>query len=187
VHSSSSIFFVASRHQQILLANQNVSAPFADTLLTYLGSRLTELQDSREKEVFINDPLGDSRASVMLQLFKMSFSSNSIFPDGDVAVKHVKALVTDTLALLPSTRNPTNLLANLRSLFRSLTGVYGGCFENAYDELQSSLPALLSTLLRLRNGLDLKQVRVQIGFSCSNSGLDFDYIASYVIESPFRR
>ncbi len=91
------------------------------------------------------------RASILLQFFKIVFGSVAIFPENENMVRqHVHELVLATLRLVGHTRRPIGFFSLLRSLFRSLSGVYGGHFEASYDELRPLLPALVNGLLRLR-------------------------------------
>lgn len=141
-----SLFAVA----QILLSNPNASPHFADVALSHVATALPELVDCACPDTGHEQP-SPTRAGVLLHLFKQSVGSVSLFPDQEALLaRHLPSLVLSALRLAAHAKQPETLLALLRQLFRSLSGVYGGHFEAAYDELKPVLPHAVSGLLRLR-------------------------------------
>jgi hypothetical protein len=150
-----SLFAIA----QVFLSNPNVSPHFADVTLAHVLTGLPELVDCACPDLSTEKP-SSTRASVLLHLVKLSIGFVSLFPDQEAMLaRHVPNLVLTALRLVAHAKQPETLLVLLRQLFRSLSGVYGGQFEAAYDDLKPLLPHVINGLLRLRANLSAPKPR----------------------------
>jgi transformation/transcription domain-associated protein len=119
---------------QFLLASEATSAAFCGMLLKFLMGKLEEVGE--------ND---NTKTSVLLRLFKLSFMAVTLFSTHNEAVllPHVRDLITRSIELSVTAENPTNYFLLLRSLFRSIGG---GRFEHLYKEILPLLEMLLEVL-----------------------------------------
>jgi len=144
---------------QVFLSNPNVSPHFADVALAHVLLGLPELVDCACPDMTTEKP-SPTRASVLLHLVKQSIGSVSLFPDQETMLaRHLSNLVLSALRLVAHAKQPETLLVLLRQLFRSLSGVYGGQYEAAYDELKPLLPHAVNGLLRLRANMSALKPR----------------------------
>ncbi|CAI5712891.1 unnamed protein product [Hyaloperonospora brassicae] len=151
---------------QHFLANSNVSCWFAEILLKFLITQMTDLSveaegnlpDTKrlEKVMTIENlefekmrpVLQVHRASVVLRLFKIVFGSVTLFKSNESALfPHLRTIIESCLKQATFTKHPDNYLLLLRALFRSISG---GKYENFYKEVFPLLPGVLSALMRLQ-------------------------------------
>lgn len=119
---------------QFLLASEATSPAFCGMLLRFLMSKLDEVGET-----------DNVRTSVLLRLFKLSFMAVTLFSQHNegVLLPHVRDLITRSIELSVTAKEPTNYFLLLRSLFRSIGG---GRFEHLYKEILPLLEMLLEVL-----------------------------------------
>jgi transformation/transcription domain-associated protein len=121
---------------QYVLATELVSRNLASVLLTFLMSneRFEELGNASQ-------PI----ANILLRLFKMVFTSVTLYPDLNESVlqPHMSDLITKSLKYAAKAKEPNNYFMLLRALFRNIGG---GRYESLYKEVLPLLPFLLKNL-----------------------------------------
>ncbi|GIZ38419.1 hypothetical protein CKM354_000183600 [Cercospora kikuchii] len=119
---------------QFLLASEATSPAFCGMLLKFLMSKLEEVGEDN-----------NTKTSVLLRLFKLSFMAVTLFSQHNesVLLPHVRELITRSIELSVTAAQPTNYFLLLRSLFRSIGG---GRFEHLYKEILPLLEMLLEVL-----------------------------------------
>lgn len=119
---------------QFLLASEATSPSFCGMLLKFLMSKLDEIGERDQ-----------TKTSVLLRLFKLSFMAVTLFSQHNegVLLPHVRELITRSIELSVTAEEPTNYFILLRSLFRSIGG---GRFEHLYKEILPLLEMLLEVL-----------------------------------------
>lgn len=119
---------------QFLLASEATSPAFCGMLLKFLMSKLEEVGED-----------DDTKTSVLLRLFKLSFMAVTLFSQHNegVLLPHVRELITRSIELSITAAKPQNYFLLLRSLFRSIGG---GRFEHLYKEILPLLEMLLEVL-----------------------------------------
>ena len=119
---------------QFLLASEATSPAFCGMLLKFLMSKLDEVGEKEQ-----------TKTSVLLRLFKLSFMAVTLFSQHNegVLLPHVRELITRSIELSVNADEPTNYFLLLRSLFRSIGG---GRFEHLYKEILPLLEMLLEVL-----------------------------------------
>ena len=127
---------------QLLLANTNASATFADILLDFLVGHLEDLKYLRSEDASETGVTEDAlercsseeeedccevvaspqrKASVVLRLFKIIFGSVTLFEGNETALRgRLRGLITDSLRLASACERPLGYFLFLRALFRSL-------------------------------------------------------------------
>lgn len=119
---------------QFFLASEATSPAFAGMLLQFLMDRIGEVGTSDIK-----------KSSILLRMFKLSFMAVTLFnqQNEQVLLPHVTKIVTQSIQLSTSAKEPMNYFYLLRSLFRSIGG---GRFELLYKEILPLLEMLLQVL-----------------------------------------
>ena len=121
---------------QTFLQHGALSRPFVDIVLCNLLVRLPILCDARS-------PV----ALTILQLFRFVFSSAQAAPQNELVIKaYLYDLVSSTIKLASTAKNPNHYYVLLRNLFR---GVGGGKFEQVYKEFQYLMPELFDWLMMM--------------------------------------
>ncbi|KAI9891244.1 MAG: hypothetical protein M1814_002934 [Vezdaea aestivalis] len=122
---------------QFFLACEVTSPSFAGMLLQFLAERI--------EDVGSEEPIN---SSILLRLFKLSFMAVTLFPDQNeqVVLPHVTKLVTKSIQLSTTAKEPMSYFLLLRSLFRSIGG---GRFEDLYKDILPLLEMLLEVLNNL--------------------------------------
>ncbi|QRV72349.1 Cyclin, N-terminal domain [Ceratobasidium sp. AG-Ba] len=121
---------------QLLLSSEMVSHQLVAILLRYLVGKLDTLGEQSQKT-----------ASITLRLFKMCFTSVTVFPELNepILFHHLSKLIMDSLRLATKAADPTNYLLLLRGLFRAMGG---GKFKSLYNEVLPLLRNMLESLNR---------------------------------------
>lgn len=122
---------------QFFLASEITSANFSGILISFLASKLPQL-----------DKIDLVKSNILIRLFKLCFMSVNLFPllNEDVILPHLKFLILESLQLATKADEPMLYSYLVRTLFRSISG---GRFENLYKEIMPILPVLLESLNKL--------------------------------------
>ncbi|QFZ30488.1 putative transcription-associated protein [Clavispora lusitaniae] len=122
---------------QFFLASEITSSNFSGILISFLRSRLDQL-----------DKVDLIKSNILIRLFKLCFMSVNLFPAANesVILPHLKFLILESLRLATEAEEPVLYSYLVRTLFRSISG---GRFENLYKEIMPILPVLLETLNKL--------------------------------------
>ena len=141
---------------QFYLSNSSLTSSILDVLLNYSISRLPYLSHpisnlvqpltsrSKKNNLIINN---SQRSSVILRIFKMSFTSLNIHPENEKVLRpRLNSIIHLCLRYAHKSRVSVNYYFVLKTLFKSISG---GKFDNSYQELSSSIPLILSGLLQL--------------------------------------
>ncbi|XP_065834052.1 transformation/transcription domain-associated protein-like isoform X2 [Oscarella lobularis] len=128
------------------LANPNTSATFATVMIHFLLEKMEEMGVDIE------------RSNLYLKLFKLVFGSVSLFAqENEQMLKpHLHEIVTRSMDLAKSAKEPYNYFLLLRALFRSIGG---GSHDLLYQEFLPLLPNLLRGLNRLQSSLHRQQMK----------------------------
>ncbi|XP_008557972.1 transformation/transcription domain-associated protein [Microplitis demolitor] len=128
------------------LANPTTSPIFATVLVEYLLERMDDMGSNLE------------RSNLYLRLFKLVFGSVSLFPaeNEHMLRPHLHQIVTRSMELAMSAKEPYNYFLLLRALFRSIGG---GSHDLLYQEFLPLLPNLLEGLNRLQSGLHKQHMK----------------------------
>lgn len=135
---------------QHFLQNNNISKYFADILLNFLISHMSELGSGPSESTVTNE----KRAQALLRLFRILFASVSLFPRNEPVFKpHLNTIVRDCLFHASRCNRPAHFLSLLRALFRSLNqGKPESQFELLYREFAPHVESVLDSLLKLYDG-----------------------------------
>lgn len=122
---------------QFFLASEITSSNFSGILISFLRSRLDQL-----------DKVDLVKSNILIRLFKLCFMSVNLFPTANenVILPHLKFLILESLRLATEAEEPILYSYLVRTLFRSISG---GRFENLYKEIMPILPVLLESLNKL--------------------------------------
>lgn len=122
---------------QFFLASEITSANFSGILISFLRSKLDQL-----------DKVDLVKSNILIRLFKLCFMSVNLFPTANesVILPHLNYLILESLRLATKAEEPTLYSYLVRTLFRSISG---GRFENLYKEIMPILPVLLEGLNKL--------------------------------------
>lgn len=122
---------------QFFLASEITSANFSGILISFLRSKLDQL-----------DKVDLMKSNILIRLFKLCFMSVNLFPAANesVILPHLNHLILESLRLATKTEEPVLYSYLVRTLFRSISG---GRFENLYKEIMPILPVLLESLNKL--------------------------------------
>lgn len=122
---------------QFFLASEITSANFSGILISFLQSRLDQL-----------DKIDIVKSNILIRLFKLCFMSVNLFPNANesVILPHLNHLILESLRLATKAEEPILYFYLVRTLFRSISG---GRFENLYKEIMPMLPVLLDSLNKL--------------------------------------
>lgn len=122
---------------QFFLASEITSSNFSGILISFLRSRLDQL-----------DKVDLVKSNILIRLFKLCFMSVNLFPSANenVILPHLKFLILESLRLATEAEEPILYSYLVRTLFRSISG---GRFENLYKEIMPILPVLLESLNKL--------------------------------------
>eukprot|EP00118_Oscarella_pearsei_P018052 m.182608 g.182608 ORF g.182608 m.182608 type:complete len:3843 (+) comp39295_c0_seq28:119-11647(+) len=128
------------------LANPNTSATFATVMVHFLLEKMEEMGVDIE------------RSNLYLKLFKLVFGSVSLFAqENEQMLKpHLHEIVTRSMDLAKSAKEPYNYFLLLRALFRSIGG---GSHDLLYQEFLPLLPNLLRGLNRLQSSLHRQHMK----------------------------
>jgi phosphatidylinositol kinase/protein kinase (PI-3 family) len=148
---------------QHFLTNTNISKYFADILLNFLVSRLSELgaelPDDLSAQTAVTmshrgPRVTDKSAQGLLRLFRILFASVTLFPLNEPVLKpHLSTIVRGCLSYAAKCEDPGNYLQLLRALFKSLTnGKHEMQFEMLYRDFMPLVEPLFDGLLDLYNG-----------------------------------
>lgn len=122
---------------QFFLASEITSANFSGILISFLRSKLDQL-----------DKVDLVKSNILIRLFKLCFMSVNLFPTANenVILPHLNYLILESLKLATKAEEPILYSYLVRTLFRSISG---GRFENLYKEIMPILPVLLESLNKL--------------------------------------
>lgn len=122
---------------QFFLASEITSANFSGILISFLRSKLDQL-----------DKVDLIKSNILIRLFKLCFMSVNLFPTANenVILPHLNYLILESLKLATKAEEPILYSYLVRTLFRSISG---GRFENLYKEIMPILPVLLESLNKL--------------------------------------
>lgn len=122
---------------QFFLASEITSANFSGILISFLRSKLDQL-----------DKVDLVKSNILIRLFKLCFMSVNLFPTANenVILPHLNHLILESVRLATKTDEPILYSYLVRTLFRSISG---GRFENLYKEIMPILPVLLESLNKL--------------------------------------
>ncbi|KSA03288.1 uncharacterized protein AC631_00926 [Debaryomyces fabryi] len=122
---------------QFFLASEITSANFSGILISFLKSKLDQL-----------DKVELAKSNILIRLFKLCFMSVNLFPTANegVILPHLNYLILESLKLATKAEEPIVYSYLVRILFRSISG---GRFENLYKEIMPILPVLLESLNKM--------------------------------------
>lgn len=122
---------------QFFLASEITSANFSGILISFLRSKLDQL-----------DKVDLVKSNILIRLFKLCFMSVNLFPAANesVILPHLNFLILESLKLAKKANEPILYSYLVRTLFRSISG---GRFESLYKEIMPILPVLLESLNKL--------------------------------------
>lgn len=122
---------------QFFLASEITSANFSGILISFLKSKLDQL-----------DKVELAKSNILIRLFKLCFMSVNLFPTANesVILPHLNYLILESLKLATKADEPIVYSYLVRILFRSISG---GRFENLYKEIMPILPVLLESLNKM--------------------------------------
>lgn len=122
---------------QFFLASEITSANFSGILMSFLRSKLDQL-----------DKVDLVKSNILMRLFRLCFMSVNLFPTANenVILPHLNYLILESLNLATKAEEPIIYSYLVRTLFRSISG---GRFEILYKEIMPILPVLLESLNKL--------------------------------------
>jgi len=147
---------------QLMLANTNVSATFADMLLNFLPSKFHALAQIQPPVRTGGDlallegpqglPSSANRASLVLKLYKIAFGSIALF-SGNKAVLQARLhdIVISCMRFGVAVGKPAGYFLLLRTLFRSFGNTCLGELERSRSGTDRTWQNILNVVLQLRS------------------------------------